>query len=67
MRRAGPVAAGEEGVVRVGGEAGAEQEEGHHREHRRRARFFVKPATTTSLTRREPTRSLVLSCAVSPP
>jgi hypothetical protein len=36
------------------------------REHLHRAAFFVKPATTTSPTRREPTRSLTLFCVVFP-
>jgi hypothetical protein len=50
---------GEEGAVRVRGEAGAELEAGRRCEHRRCAAFFVKPATTTSPTRREPTLRIV--------
>jgi hypothetical protein len=46
--------------------AGTEQEVECRREHLHRAAFFVKPATTTSPTRREPTRSLTLFCVVFP-
>jgi hypothetical protein len=66
-RGARPVTAGEGGAIHVERRAGPEQEAGRRREHLRHTAFFVKPAMTTLPTRREPTRSLVLSCAISPP
>jgi hypothetical protein len=54
-----------EGSVCVEWEAGALKEAGRRRERLPGATTFVKPATTTSLTQRDLTRSLAFPCAVS--
>jgi hypothetical protein len=57
----------EEGSVRIGQKTGAAQEVEHRRVRLPGAAFFIKPATTTSPTQREPNRSLAFLCIVSLP
>jgi hypothetical protein len=56
-----------EGNIRVGRETGAARETEHHRVRLPGTVFFVKPATTTSLTHHEPNRSLSFFCVVPLP